>query len=259
MPKRRAPDAEPATASGKRSRARTVHSTRAHCAFDPSALAHGCVARYLDRFRSIPDGKNEFGGGSQEIPDAQIMRQLQRLAKNSGSAAEQCDDLRVFLISVGVSRCFAGLRKDNAICLQDLLEPLHLSHANLASGRLGMGEADVRRIIQEIGRTTDASRAAGFNRNVSYASKVLCMLGHNVPMYSSEVRAYLSKHAGTVRTPSYSVLVKAWASEFERHGKCYVAAARDLITPEEEEWLGAQWFAMRGFDQMMMEWANAQY
>ena len=249
--KRRAPDAEPATASGKRSRARTD-------AFDPSELAQGCVAAYLDRFRNVPKGKNELGGGMQKKPDSQIIRQLQRLAKNDGNVAIQCDHLNEFTRANGVNRSFTGVAQENTIRLRRLLKPLRQSHANLASGRLGMGEADLKRITQEVNRNVDACSAAGFTRNVSYASKVLCVLGHNAPMYSREVREYLSKHAGTVTTPSYGVLVKAWAREFERHGTSYVAAARDLITPEEEEWLGAQWFAMRGFDHMMMEWADAQ-
>ena len=252
MPKRRAPDAEPATASGKRSRARTDGS------FDPSALAHGCVARYLDRFRRIPVGKNDVGGGSQKIPDKQIMRQLQRLAKNNGAIAIQCDYLKEFLNANGIGRNFKGVNKKKSIGLRRLLEPLRQSHANLASGRLGMGEADLVRITQEVNRNVDACSAAGFSRNVSYASKVLCMLGHNVPMYSSEVKAYLSTYAGTAKTPPYGVFVKAWASEFKRHSASYMAAARDLITPEEEESLGAQWFAMRGFDRMMLEWKKKQ-
>ena len=78
------------------------------------------------------------------------------------------------------------------------------------------------------------------------------MLGHPIPIYSSEGVAYL-KNAG-YQVPGYAAYFDAWHAEFAKEREHYMDSAHaHLSTAHQlEEWLGAEWFAMRGFDVKLM-------
>ena len=201
------------------------------------------VAQYLQRFREHkPNAKNEHGGGAQKEPDMAIMQAL-RDGLRLDDMDEACESLRSFIIGYGVNRTFKGMGAGARV-----FEPVvrHLRARRAVQMQLSTPEA----IMTEVGDLAGACKAAGFNHNVSFASKCLCMLGAHVPILSSECVAYLGLKEGTKYTAEY---VDAWTAEYERHRAGYEAAAERLMgATERERGLSATWVAMRGLDQHMV-------
>lgn len=221
------------------------------------AQADAYVCEYLTRFRH---GTNLRGGGKQERPDAEILDNLcsfmSCLKRQVGES--DCRKLREFLTAYGVVRTFRGVSEDSVLCLKPLVEHLQSRRAALQC------HFD---LVREVDQVVAACQAAGFNRNISFASKCLCMLGHPAPIYSSEAVAYL-KHAGHAlkQGATYDEFQRAWFAQYDKEGAPYeMAASKHLASGdgvsssgggvdvgELERRLGASWFAMRGFDVKMM-------
>lgn len=130
------------------------------------------VAEYLARFRNEHDGTNARGGGYQTKTDGAIMDGLRGALREGVPMPEACRCLKEFISAYGVSRTFPGVTEE---CTWHRLEPVvtHLRTADLHAG-------------DAVDALADACNAAGFCRNVSFATKCLNMLGREVPIYSSE-------------------------------------------------------------------------
>jgi len=213
------------------------------------AEAH--VLRYYERFR----GCSSLATAAKAASDAEVCASLRRLFDGLGERVSlaECKQLRAFLVAYGVSRTFAGLSKE-ADCLLPVVAHLQATKAN--RGR----PCDVVRDVEAL---ADACVVAGFHRNVSFASKCWCMLGNPVPMFSSEAVAYL-KHKGhnlSRSPPRYDEFYRAWYTEYEKEREQYVVAAAKhnahscestFEVSKLEAQLGAEWFAMRGFDNKLL-------
>lgn len=169
-----------------------------------------------------------------------MMLGLRRMASGEiRGKAECCALLREFIVAYGVCRVFAGMREDNAhVVLASIVE--HLQQQPTAA---------VLSSIERVDALTDATESAGFHRLISFASKALNMLGQRVPLYSSEGLAYL----GLKQPASYEAFHAAWTQAYEPLRAAYESAAakhlqRDGSSSSLESSLGAEWFAMRGFD-----------
>lgn len=186
------------------------------------------VLTYVSRFRNT---------------EASIMTDLRLVACGRGASPQCCALLRDFIRAYGVVRCFAGMNERNVAILAPLVRHLQARWPRLQQ-RL---EPSV--VVSEVEALADACKAAGFNRNVSFASKALNMLGLPVPIYSSECSAFLG-----LRGPSYGALHEAWTAEYAGRRRAYEAAAARLIGRGGlESQLGAEWFAVRGFDVHLLE------
>ena len=169
------------------------------------------------------------------------MDNLRSVLDGVSDSEEACKRLRTFLIAYGVSRTFRGLSADNMRCLKPLVE-------HLRKKKNPKTAADV---VAQVEGLADACLAAGFGRNMSFASKCLCMLGGHVPIYSSEAVAYLgTKKAGPV---DYGSFHTTWLAEYEARRVSYEGAAAKLLGEEEtRRGLDAKWVGMRGLDVRMM-------
>eukprot|EP01043_Picozoa_sp_COSAG02_P047668 COSAG02_NODE_4592_length_5182_cov_4.487901_6_plen_221_part_00 len=206
-----------------------------------SAGADGDVREYLTRWET----------------EAPIMAGLRRLAdgKASGSASgvlqKCCVDLRDFIVAYGVHRTFKGLHKNNTAPLAPIVS--HIQR-RWASGELHRCQSDAAFVVQEVDALADVCKAAGYSRNLSFASKALNMLGLQVPLFSSECVAFLR----LPRAASYAVFHAAWSAQYaEQREALESAAARyaSSLLP----WLGGSteqeataWLRVRAFDVRML-------
>ena len=224
----------PGTAVKKRKSA-SRSSTSAHVS--PS-IAAANVQQYLTRFR-----KGSSTGGCE----AAIMDDLLTVLGDGLSKREACQRLRKFIASYGVIRTFAGLREDRVDGLQPIVR--HLQEHRQELLRL-LAPAD---IVIQVEALADACKMAGFNRNLSFATKCLCMLGRPVPIFSSEGKAYLRLKGSA----TYGDYLAAWFVAYEDVRADYEATAARLMAesggePERKRGLTPAWVAMRGFDVHLM-------
>ena len=204
------------------------------------------VLEYYERFRSCNkrNGANARGGGTQTVTDATILSNLYAFVEGLDANAElrqQCMRLREFMVAYGVVRTFSGLSEENVLILTPLVQHLRGRRSGLS-----------RDPVQEVVALIEVCERAGFNRNMSFASKCVCMLGHAVPIYSSEAIAYLTKHKGhrfsNHENRSYTAFHNAWVAEFEQDRVSFETAATKHLAagPEAlrslERRLGAKWF-----------------
>ncbi|KAL3929976.1 MAG: hypothetical protein SGPRY_001729 [Prymnesium sp.] len=215
------------------------------------------VRQYIDRFR-FTEGRLAESSSHGRVPkmgDAEILRDLLTLLEGADDrdASANCAKLRAFVVAYGVSRTFAGLSK-KPLCLQPVVAHLLARKGALQGGNL----------VHEVEELADACVQAGFHRNLSFASKCLCMLGHLVPIFSSEAVAYL-RSKGALRHckagDGYEEFYYAWWVEYEKERMLYEASAAHHLAhgegmAEEHEVLecrlGIEWFAMRGYDVKLM-------
>jgi hypothetical protein len=217
-----------------------------------SSQARQNTLEYIERFsaRSESSGSNARGGGYQTQTDGMIMAKLrQAVIDSSMHRAEACSALRSFIIAYGVSRTFAGLREDNAAVK---LAPL-LSHLRKRWPILQQLEHPDD-IVREVDDLTQVCFDAGFNRNISFATKALCMLSLPVPIYSSEGKAYLRLSASA----PFKEYQAAWMAKYFEERAEYEAAAAECMpqiaqaTPSGMPVPSAEWFGMRGLDIHML-------
>ena len=235
----------PATVQGKKQRPP---------ASEEANQTQACVDKYFDRFRHVNEsnGKNELGGGTQKVTDAVIMRSLRELPSLKGDAAGAA--LHRFIVAYGVNRTFGGLGKIKKI------PEKHKKLAPLAARLIAIHKASRGTHQDDIAAVMAACKKAGFGTNPSFSSKFLNMLGRPVPIYSSECTAYL-RHFGYLQPKppaDYPTFHAAWLKAFDDVRADYTAAARRRLgqlpeTKALEEELGAEWFAIRGFDQLHMK------
>ena len=181
--------------------------------------AQADVAEYLERYRN---GDATIMDGVRKVVDAKL------------NMSDACCRMRKFLVDYGVSRTFAGLREDTANVLAPIV--MHLRSTDLDAS-------------DAVDRLADACKAAGFHRNLSFASKFVNMLGRPVPLYSSEAKAYLRVRP----QQAYDEYAEAWFNSYEQHRRVYEAVAEDLFGEQERQrGLTPSWLAMRGFDVMLM-------
>ena len=225
MPKRAEP---PATVTASRKRAKIA----------PDSETASEVLEYLQRFRirNEKNGTNARGGGTQTKTDEAIMTSLMRITSGKvKSMEERCVLLREFIMAYGVARCFGGLREDNVKILGPIVKAL---------------ESSATMPLSESTEALSAACKCKFGRNPSFVSKVLCMLGRRVPIYSSEGIAFL----GLKTVKSYEEFRVAWMAAYEPLRAAYEAEAEKQIRASGlEAQLGAPWFAMRGFDVHLMK------
>jgi hypothetical protein len=220
-----------------------------HTAAEP-AEAERLVLTYMRRFRASGEGGRPA--------EAEVLCNLCAFGKGleQGAGATQCAELRKFLVAYGVSRTFRGLSPTSTLCLLPIVRHIQarrgvLLHADLAC---------------EVEALADACVAAGFSRNISFASKCMCMLGHHVPIYSTEAVAYLKHQGHELRRGTaegtFAEFSRAWFVEYGKERAALEAAAKrhlarggeaviELHTLEQR--LGTTWFAMRGLDVKMVE------
>ena len=219
MKRKSAPPSPPGTETKKRQR----------------VSSHPCetrVAQYLERFREHKE---------QTKPDVLTMEAL-RHGLRLDDMDKACESLRDFIIAYGVNRTFKGMGAGPRV-----FEPVvrHLQARQARLTQLTTTEA----IVAEVDALAGACQSAGFNHNVSFASKCLCMMGACVPILSSECVAYLGLKKGIKYKAEY---VDAWIDEYERHRPGYEAAAELLMgEPERRCELSSTWVAMRGLDHHM--------
>ena len=212
----------PATVKASRTKAsRTKASTV------QASREEGYVLEYFERFRHVDEsnGSNARGGGSQTTPDAQILADLRSFLASVKERVvlDDCLRLRRFLVAYGVSRTFTGLSEEHALKLEPVVAAIRARRAALTEGK-------ALEVVAEVDALTEACVAAGFGRNVSFASKCLNMLGLPVPIFSSEGVAYLvhREHAlkSSDRGPgSYAAYHRAWAAEYAAQREAFVPAA----------------------------------
>lgn len=211
----------------------------------PAAIAQErSVAEYLTRFRTR--------SGNQTKTDGEIMDGLRSVVEADSDVTTSCTHLREFIVAYGVVRTFSGLAPGKVEILSRIVEHLQQSpHAIQSNSESSSFTTDRReRVTAAVDALADACKTAGFNRNLSFASKCLCMLGEPVPIYSSEGRAYLKLKA----SPSYAEYLDAWLDAYLAVEREFVGAAAKLIGAEERaRGLSEEWVAMRGFDVMIME------
>ena len=159
--------------------------------------ADGDVREYLRRWES----------------EAAVMANLRQVAagQTSGSGTSEtqywCAQLRAFIVAYGVHRTFKGLQKNNTAPLAPIVR--HIQR-RWASGELHCRQSDPGFVVREVEALADICKAAGFARNLSFASKVLNMLGLQVPIFSSECLAFLR----LPRAVSYAAFHNAWSAQY---------------------------------------------
>lgn len=199
------------------------------------------VLKYLGRFRP-----------RSELPGEEA---LVVLLRGVASGLHGNSELRQFIIAYGAVRTFAGLRAERLDGLSPITSHLRARWASLRSAGPALPSGQV---VQEVDDLAEACRLGGFHRNLSFASKALAMLGLEVPIYSSEGKAFLGLPAAV----SYAAFLEAWMRAYEPRRAAYEAAAaahladagleRELADAGLERELGVGWFAMRGFDVHLM-------
>ena len=211
-------------------------------------------------------------------PEADLVRLLHQLVTlKEGSSKDELEDdchrLRDFIKAYGVERNFKGMTSENVVLLLPIVKHLkdgwrvnHDGGGNDYKGYAGttLRSLDVtndngsHRVIEAVDALVDLCKESKFGRNTSFASKVLNMLGLEVPIYSSECKSFL-------RIPSqksYAIFATKWMEEFEQVREIYEDEATKLLLDEDggdsnksnkllEQELGSTWFAIRGFDQTM--------
>lgn len=156
---------------------------------------------------------------------------------------EFCMQMREFITAYGVPRTFKGMRVDNVLPLLPLVT--HLQR-RWASGELER-QQDGALVVLEVEALADVCKAAGYARNLSFASKCLNMLGLRVPLFSSECLAYLQ----LPRTCGFERFHEAWMGEFSQRREALEAAAVRHAEGYECSMNGV-WLAMRALDVRML-------
>jgi hypothetical protein len=174
-----------------------------------NSVAEGDVRAYLARWEN----------------EASVMAALRQLAegKASGGSASSmlqkyCADLRGFIVAYGVHRTFKGLQQNNTAPLAPIVS--HIQR-RWASRELHRCQSDAAFAVQEVDALADVCKAAGFSRNLSFASKALNMLGLPVPLFSSECVAFLR----LPRAASYAAFHAAWSAQYAKHREALETAA----------------------------------
>jgi hypothetical protein len=197
--------------------------------------------------------------------EAKVMADLRNLAAGPqpkrGSSAEMecCSQLRGFICAYGTARTFRGLRADNVAPLAPIVR--HIQR-RWASGELPRRQSEPAFVVGEVEALADVCKAAGFARNLSFASKTLNMLGLRVALFSSECVAFLR----LPKAVGYGAFHEAWTAEYaKRHEALEAAAAKHAAALSPWPAGGAQgkykgtggtadaWLAIRALDIRMLK------
>eukprot|EP01046_Picozoa_sp_COSAG06_P026490 COSAG06_NODE_2280_length_7182_cov_10.552167_2_plen_309_part_00 len=201
-----------------------------------------------------------------EKAEAKVMADLRNLAAGPqpkrGSSAETacCAQLRGFICAYGTARTFRGLRADNVAPLAPIVR--HIQR-RWASGELQRRQSEPAFVVGEVEALADVCKAAGFARNLSFASKTLNMLGlWPVALFSSECVAFLR----LPKAVGYGAFHEAWTAEYaKRHEALEAAAAKHAAALSPWPAGGAQgkykgaggtadaWLAIRALDIRMLK------
>lgn len=179
------------------------------------------------------------------------MLQLRNVAGTSNNnKAWSCSALRDFIKAYGVERNFPGMTAENVMPLLPIVQ--HLKALKIGNQKRLDVTVDPTAVVQQVDALADLCKAEGFTRNLSFASKALNMLGHNVPIYSSECKEYL----GMKSCSDYGKYLSKWLQELEANRALYEDEATQILNRSQdksklEAELDATWFAIRGLDQMM--------
>lgn len=213
------------------------------------------VLKYLGRFRPRRKLQRELASASASASGEEalvvLLRGVASGTLNGNSEAVGGDgnsELRQFIIAYGAVRTFAGLRADRLDGLSPITSHLRSRWAALRSAGPALPSGQV--VVREVDDLAEACILGGFHRNLSFASKALAMLGLEVPIYSSEGKAFLGLPAAV----SYGAFFDAWTAAYAPRRAAYEAAATAHLAVDAglEHELGVAWFAMRGFDVHLM-------
>ena len=216
---------------------------------EDNALKRKDVAFFMCRFRHCQRARDP--AIKKDFPaEQEIMLKLRQLAFKSDNNKKQekssCSELRDFIKAYGVERNFRGMTADNVLPLLPIVK--HIQTLNSSGEKLD-ATVDPDSVIREVDALADLCKKEGFARNLSFASKALNMLGHVVPIYSSECKEYLD-----INVSSYGRYLAEWMQEYERHRDVYENVSKRMTRDHGnalETELGTIWFAVRGLDQTM--------
>ena len=215
------------------------------------------VLKYLGRFRPRRELQRDLSSASGASATAPVPSSasapvssgeeaLVVMLRGVASGRHGNSELRQFIIAYGAVRTFAGLRADRLDGLTPITSHLRARWASLRSACPALPSGQV---VREVDDLAEACILGGFHRNLSFASKALAMLGLEVPIYSSEGKAFLGLPAAV----SYGAFFEAWMAAYEPRRAAYeAAAAAHLADAGLEHELGVAWFAMRGLDVHLM-------
>jgi hypothetical protein len=261
-------DEEPLTTKAQRRAKSHASPTKAqHLAESDLVDAVTCASdlqEYLERWRN---GEKTRGGGSdkEHTTDMILVQMMQTLVKAKVAETAQAEALHSVVICYGVGRCFSasncGMPKTNSgatnraeevkVRRAKVIQCMLPMVQHLQQGARVLERTDDERVVAAVDGFADLIEATFQKRNLSAASKLLCMLGLEVPIYDSLARKALGLNQPNVK---YSEYLAKWTSSYEARRTSYLAAVRSQSTEEDRigDIVSAEWVAMRAHDMRLM-------
>ena len=232
-------------------------------------LAAQDMAEYLERFSRVKQG-----GTGNHRPCRELIKQMIDLVGSNGQPAEVTGKLHEVIVAYGVGRCFTAtscglakkggpsahvgadeLQRRRAFMLTHL-EPV-IEHLRSAWPRLiGLQRTDTTRAAETVEALVGAIEQQFNRRLLSAASKLLNMLGVELPIYDSLARSAL----GLGGDVSYEAYLTAWLASYEPLRAAYLEALEayhadvgpvDLTVGNDRE-VTKEWLCMRAHDVRLM-------
>lgn len=256
--KRAASAEEPSTTKAQRHVKSHASPTKAqHLSKSDVVDAASDLQEYLERWRN---GENP----KEHTTDMMLVQMMQTLVKATVAETAQAEALHSIVICYGVGRCFSasncGMPKTNSGASR--AEEVKVRRAKVIQCMLPMVQylqqvarvlerTDDERVVAVVDGFADLIEATFQKRNLSAASKLLCMLGLEVPIYDSLARKALGLNQQNVK---YSEYHAKWISSYEARRPSYLAALRSQSTEEDRigDLVSSEWVAMRAHDMRLM-------
>ena len=257
--KRAATAEEPSTTKAQRHVKSHASPTKAqHLSKSDVVDAASDLQEYLERWRN---GENP----KEHTTDMMLVQMMQTLVKATVAETAQAEALHKIVICYGVGRCFSasncGMPKTNSGAT-NRAEEVKVRRAKVIQCMLPMVQylqqvarvlerTDDERVVAVVDGFADLIEATFQKRNLSAASKLLCMLGLEVPIYDSLARKALGLNQQNVK---YSEYHAKWISSYEARRPSYLAALRSQSTEEDRigDLVSSEWVAMRAHDMRLM-------
>ena len=239
----------------------TSKAAKRRAVFDPE-IVHD-VNEYLERFSA---GEKQRGGTAKNHkPCQELVAQMKEVVSSSGPGAARLHEV---IVAYGVSRCFSasscGMKKTGGPSAQVSDEEqlkrreFMLSHLERVVQHLrdawpsyaGLQRGEDGRAAAAVDALVDAIKSEFQKKNLSAASKLLNMLGLELPIYDSLARTAL----GFTKDVSYSDYLIAWSDSYEPLRAGYLAAMRASLSSRGVDISGVteEWLCMRAHDVRLM-------